>query len=210
MLLLSLPYLALTKIDHIPLRLLLACLVGAYLIAAAILPRWDRFQPPGALLGPGEQPRFFELLRLTAAAACQAMPPEVYLVPAVNAFVAGLTAADLPALAADPTAAAHRLDAAIDERKPPEMPDADFHLEFIAPAVGAALALAMVDAGWTMDTSPGQPFHLRKDGMDLLPFEVLPGLYDGTLTAAAWTERCAAAGIGALALAPAALGHQDG
>ncbi len=66
----------------------LFCLIGAFLILKAILPRPDHFEPPGPLLEPRKQPRLFALIRDLAKRIGQDVPAEVYLIPDVNAWVA--------------------------------------------------------------------------------------------------------------------------
>jgi len=68
-------------------RLAVFCLVGAWAIAKGVMPRRDRFEPPGPALLPDRHPRVFGEVSAVAAATRQAMPEEVYLVPDVNAFV---------------------------------------------------------------------------------------------------------------------------
>jgi Zn-dependent protease with chaperone function len=67
-------------------------LVGGGIVIAVILwsvmPRIDRFPDPGIRLHADPQPRLFGLIGEVAAAARQAPPAEVFLVDAVNAFVA--------------------------------------------------------------------------------------------------------------------------
>jgi Zn-dependent protease with chaperone function len=63
------------------------CLAGAFVILRAIVPRRDRFEPPGPALVAAQQPRLFAELRKVAEATSQAMPAEVYLAPDVNAWV---------------------------------------------------------------------------------------------------------------------------
>ncbi len=69
------------------LQITLFCLIGAFLIVKAIVPRPDRFPAPGPRLGPGGQPRVFAEIREVAAATGQAMPADVYLILEVNAWV---------------------------------------------------------------------------------------------------------------------------
>jgi heat shock protein HtpX len=64
------------------------CAVGAFAILRGIIPRRDRFEPPGPLLMREEHPRLFAAIEDVARATQQAMPAEVYLVPEVNAWVA--------------------------------------------------------------------------------------------------------------------------
>ena len=68
-------------------KLALFCLGGAFLILKAIVPRPDRFEPPGPRLIPARQPRLFAELGRIASATAQAPPAEVYLVADVNAWV---------------------------------------------------------------------------------------------------------------------------
>ncbi|MGE5552238.1 MAG: M48 family metallopeptidase [Bacteroidota bacterium] len=69
-------------------RLALSCLIGAGVILWSIVPRPDRFIPPGPRITPGEQPRLYAELRKVAEALGQPMPDEVYLTPEANAWVA--------------------------------------------------------------------------------------------------------------------------
>jgi Zn-dependent protease with chaperone function len=73
---------------HVFLKLVLVCLVLAFMILWSVLPRPDRFDPPGPRLSEDEHPRLFEQIRDVAARTGQAMPSEVYLISDVNAFVA--------------------------------------------------------------------------------------------------------------------------
>jgi heat shock protein HtpX len=68
-------------------RLAVFCAVGAITILWSIVPRRDRFTPPGARLVPDKHPRFFKELDTIAEATAQEKPAEVYLVPDVNAWV---------------------------------------------------------------------------------------------------------------------------
>jgi heat shock protein HtpX len=82
------PYAEWTYADRIHLKILLFCGVGAFLILKAIVPRPDRFDPPGPRLTADAHPRLLALVDEVARATDQAPPAEVYLVPEVNAFVA--------------------------------------------------------------------------------------------------------------------------
>jgi len=53
----------------------------------AILPRPNRFKPPGPRLAPADQPRLFSVVEHVAQRTQQAVPRYVYLIPGVNAFV---------------------------------------------------------------------------------------------------------------------------
>ena len=69
-------------------RLTLFAIVGAVVIIWAILPRIDRFIPPGPQLTPSEFPLLFREIKAVADLTQQEMPRDVYLIPDVNAFVA--------------------------------------------------------------------------------------------------------------------------
>ncbi|MBI3270106.1 MAG: M48 family metallopeptidase [Planctomycetes bacterium] len=85
--LLFLPYAEWQYAHRIHPKLAIACLVGAGVVLWAILPRFDHFEPPGPRLLARDHPRLFEELVRTARQVAQEMPAEVYLLPAVNAFV---------------------------------------------------------------------------------------------------------------------------
>lgn len=87
-LLLFIPYAEVRFAERLHLRLALACLVGAFAILAAILPRRDRFKAPGPALKGTEHHRLFDEVSDVAQKTEQEMPVEVYLIPDVNAFVA--------------------------------------------------------------------------------------------------------------------------
>jgi Zn-dependent protease with chaperone function len=65
-----------------------ACVVAAAVIVWSVLPRLDRFEPPGPEVVEADHPRLFAEIRAIAAATGQLMPAHVYLVSEVNAFVA--------------------------------------------------------------------------------------------------------------------------
>lgn len=64
-----------------------AMIVAAFVVLWSILPRFDRFEPPGPELLETDAPLLFGELRELAAATEQAMPSHVYLCSDVNAFV---------------------------------------------------------------------------------------------------------------------------
>jgi Zn-dependent protease with chaperone function len=86
-----LPYLAFTSTEHPPAQLGLLVL-GGIVVGATILwslvPRREKFEAPGLLLDPPAHPRLFAELNSIAASLNEPLPPEVYLVGQVNAFVA--------------------------------------------------------------------------------------------------------------------------
>jgi heat shock protein HtpX len=68
-------------------KLAIFCLIAAFIILKSVVPRSDRFTPPGPELAPDRHPRLFAEIHRTAESAGQPMPAEVYLVPDVNAWV---------------------------------------------------------------------------------------------------------------------------
>ncbi len=60
---------------------------GGLVVLWSILPRVDRFVPPGPELSEDEQPTLFKEIRRVAAMTGQRPPAHVYLVADVNAFV---------------------------------------------------------------------------------------------------------------------------
>lgn len=86
--LLYLPYAEFRYLDRIDARLTLFALVGAGAIFWAILPRIDRFEPPGPPLERAQHPQLFAILDDVARSAEQEMPRDVYLVADMNAWVA--------------------------------------------------------------------------------------------------------------------------
>jgi Zn-dependent protease with chaperone function len=85
--LLYIPYAEWVYLNRIHFKLALGCIVGAGVVLWSILPRFDRFKPPGPELQPSDQPEFFEVIRSIAVAAGQAAPAHVYLTLEVNAWV---------------------------------------------------------------------------------------------------------------------------
>jgi len=69
-------------------KLVIACVGGAVIILWSILPRFDRFEPPGLRLRSEDQPELFQMIDELSAATREAVPAEVYLTGEVNAFVA--------------------------------------------------------------------------------------------------------------------------
>jgi Zn-dependent protease with chaperone function len=68
-------------------QLTVFCLIGAGVILWSIVPRRERFRPPGPALEAASNPRLFKELNDVASKVGEPMPHEVYLVPEVNAGV---------------------------------------------------------------------------------------------------------------------------
>lgn len=85
--LLWVPYGSYVYLDRVDGRLTLFCIIGAGTILWALVPRIDRFEPPGPRLTPGNAPYLFTIIEGVATATSQPRPEEVYLLPDVNAFV---------------------------------------------------------------------------------------------------------------------------
>ncbi|MGN6110175.1 MAG: M48 family metallopeptidase [Kofleriaceae bacterium] len=64
------------------------CLVAAGIVVWSVLPRWDRFEPPGPEITEAQHLELFAEIRRVSEATGEQMPAHVYLVLEVNAFVA--------------------------------------------------------------------------------------------------------------------------
>ncbi|MBI5366980.1 MAG: M48 family metallopeptidase [Planctomycetes bacterium] len=69
--------------------------------------------------------------------------------------------------------------------------------------IGVALALGLLETGWSLEVSPGAPIRARRGGEELEPFNVLRALHKQELEAGAWFVRCVTLGIGGLDLGAA-------
>lgn len=85
--LLAVPYFEWVWAHRVTGRLAIICLVGAGIILWSIVPRPERFVPPGPRLPPEQNPRLFSEAEAVAKLVDEPMPREVYLVPEVNAGV---------------------------------------------------------------------------------------------------------------------------
>jgi heat shock protein HtpX len=85
--LLAIVYFEVREGRRVHVKLAIVCIASAGAILWSILPRLDRFVPPGPRLDHGEHPELFKLLRAVARAAGQEMPADVYLFNEVNAWV---------------------------------------------------------------------------------------------------------------------------
>jgi heat shock protein HtpX len=87
-LLLWIPYAEWAYLNRLDSRIAIACLGGAAIVGFSILPRRDRFAPPGPRVDAAAQPRLLAELAAIAKGMGQEMPHEVYLIPDMNAWVA--------------------------------------------------------------------------------------------------------------------------
>jgi hypothetical protein len=67
--------------------------------------------------------------------------------------------------------------------------------QITARAIGASLALALYRAGWDLHVLPGEPICARRDGQQIMPFDVLGKLASHRLSAEGWRKQCMDAGI---------------
>jgi hypothetical protein len=66
--------------------------------------------------------------------------------------------------------------------------------------IGAAIAIQLHQLGWRISALPGEAVCLECDGVVVKPFDMVSALMAGTMTAEAWRDQCATAGIGGLEL----------
>ena len=85
--LLWVPYAEFVYLERVDGRLALFCVISALGILWALIPRTDKFEPPGPRLTPGNAPYLFTIIEEVARTTSQPRPEEVYLLPDVNAFV---------------------------------------------------------------------------------------------------------------------------
>lgn len=85
--LLWIPYAEAVYVGRIHPKLALGCILGAGAVLWAIVPRPDRFEPPGPQLTRVNAPSLFRLIDQVARSTAQAPPAEVYLLNDVNAWV---------------------------------------------------------------------------------------------------------------------------
>jgi hypothetical protein len=69
--------------------------------------------------------------------------------------------------------------------------------------LGAGLANALRTAGWRVESLPGQPIRLIKDGESIEPFDVVAALSNGSMPVQVWKQRCDRLGIAGVALTSA-------
>lgn len=87
-LLLWMPYAEYRYLRRVDLRVALGCVGAAAMIALSLVPRRDRFEPPGPPRDERTEPHLFSFIREVAVATRQQMPSEVYLLGDLNAWVA--------------------------------------------------------------------------------------------------------------------------
>lgn len=85
--LLFIPYAEIVYANRIDGRIAIFCVVGAFLILKSVVPRAEKFTPPGPRLAPEAHPALFALIDDVARRTGQEKPAEVYLAGDVNAFV---------------------------------------------------------------------------------------------------------------------------
>lgn len=123
------------------------------------------------------------------------LPAWQTLVSQESPALVGMTPANLPETIRQPRAfGSHLAKTARRVLQPEES------ARFAASTVGAALVIALVARGWTLQALPGAPVTLFRDGDRLEPFSVQPRLRSGELSADEWRRFCASAGIGAVEL----------
>ena len=84
-----LPWLVLSNVANFQtLALMIAGVIIAGSLIWSLVPRRDKFEPPGLLLDRATQPKLFAQIENIAASLQEPLPTEVYLIPQVNAWVA--------------------------------------------------------------------------------------------------------------------------
>jgi Zn-dependent protease with chaperone function len=82
------PYAGWTYLELVNAKVAFLCLGMAGAIVVAVMPRPDRFVPPGPRLDDTSHPELFAVIRDVASATKQDVPLDVFLLNHVNAFVA--------------------------------------------------------------------------------------------------------------------------
>jgi heat shock protein HtpX len=82
------PWLQTYLLGRVFVQLSLASVISGCIILWSILPRPDRFNPPGPRLEATSQPELFQVIEAVARSTGQPTPEDVYLIPDVNAWVA--------------------------------------------------------------------------------------------------------------------------
>jgi heat shock protein HtpX len=82
------PYAEWNYAHRLHFKLAFSCVAAAVIILWSIVPRPDRFVPPGPELKPDVHPGMFKAIREVAERTKQDPPASVYIVPEMNAWVA--------------------------------------------------------------------------------------------------------------------------
>jgi hypothetical protein len=98
----------------------------------------------------------------------------------------GLTPEALPAVVADMKKFSRRFDVTATD---------DYRVALASTTVSAAMALLLVRQGWKPQASPGAPVLLERSDIQLQPFNLIPDLASGRVTADSWRQKCAELGI---------------
>ena len=80
-----------------------------------------------------------------------------------------------------------------------DIPDApvEYRVGFATHVLTCAVGHALVQQGWTIETAPGKPIVVVKNGERFNPRESITKLADGAMTADEWKVLCQARGLGA-------------
>jgi heat shock protein HtpX len=84
----------------------------------------------------------------------------------------------------------------------PEAP-AEYKMAFAIHVLTCAVGAALVRQGWTIETAPGKPIFVVKDGTRFNPRESITQLADNSMTSDAWKATCASMTLTGITLAKA-------
>ena len=83
-----------------------------------------------------------------------------------------------------------------------ELVDSQDRLSRAAFVMIAGVGAALVRSGWTVETGPGRPLNLTKDGAAIVPGEVISRLINEPNSQTEWQAKCDALGLSGVPLAP--------
>ena len=83
-----------------------------------------------------------------------------------------------------------------------ELVDSQDRLSRAAFVMIAGVGAALVRSGWTVETGPGRPLNLTKDGAAIVPGEVISRLINEANSQKEWQAKCDALGLSGVPLAP--------
>ena len=87
----------------------------------------------------------------------------------------------------------------------------ELHRQAVARELAAALAVALIEAGWSVETAVGEPVRLHRGEDHVEPFFAVAQLFAGETSRDAWDAWIAAHGLGGLMLTPVpAAARQEG